>query len=52
MSANPSEMSPLPPPRPMPEALARTLRHEIGDFLQKVYASVAILQTRLPRWTS
>jgi signal transduction histidine kinase len=30
------------------EALARTLRHEIGDFLQKVYASVAILQGRLP----
>jgi signal transduction histidine kinase len=31
-----------------PEALARTLRHEIGDFLQKVYASVAVLQSRLP----
>jgi signal transduction histidine kinase len=30
------------------EALARTLRHEIGDFLQKIYASVAILQGRLP----
>jgi len=29
------------------EALARTLRHEVGDFLQKVYATVAILQTRL-----
>jgi signal transduction histidine kinase len=28
--------------------LARTLRHEVGDFLQKVYASVAILQTTLP----
>jgi signal transduction histidine kinase len=34
--------------RTMAEALARTLRHEIGDFLQKVYASVAILQGRLP----
>jgi signal transduction histidine kinase len=31
-----------------PEELARTLRHEIGDFLQKVYAVVAILQDRLP----
>jgi two-component system sensor histidine kinase DctS len=34
--------------RDLSEALARTLRHEIGDFLQKVYASVAVLQTRLP----
>jgi signal transduction histidine kinase len=32
----------------LPEALARTLRHEMGDFLQKVYASVAILEGRLP----
>jgi len=29
-------------------ALARRLRHEVGDFLQKVYATVAILQGRLP----
>src|SRR6202047_749383 len=29
-------------------ALARRLRHEVGDFLQKVYASTAILQNRLP----
>jgi two-component system sensor histidine kinase MtrB len=34
--------------RSVPEALARSLRHEIGDFLQKVYASVAILKDRLP----
>jgi len=34
--------------RSLEEALARTLRHEVGDFLQKVYASVAILQGRLP----
>jgi signal transduction histidine kinase len=34
--------------RSLAESLARTLRHEIGDFLQKVYASVAILQARLP----
>src|SRR2546426_1081553 len=32
----------------LPERLARTLRHEIGDFLQKVYASIAILKARLP----
>ena len=32
----------------LPEALARTLRHEMGDFLQKVYASVALLDSRLP----
>jgi signal transduction histidine kinase len=31
------------------EGLARMLRHEVGDFLQKVYATVAILQERLPR---
>jgi signal transduction histidine kinase len=34
--------------RALPELLARTLRHEVGDFLQKVYATVAILQKRLP----
>lgn len=34
--------------RPLPEALARSLRHEVGDFLQSVYATVAILQKRLP----
>jgi signal transduction histidine kinase len=28
--------------------LGRSLRHELGDFLQKVYASVAILEARLP----
>ncbi len=36
------------PVQSLPEALARTLRHEMGDFLQKVYASVAILESRLP----
>jgi signal transduction histidine kinase len=30
------------------ENLVRTLRHEIGDFLQTVYSSAAILQARLP----
>jgi signal transduction histidine kinase len=32
----------------LPEGLVRTLRHEIGDFLQTVYSSAAILQARLP----
>ncbi len=41
-------VSDRPPPRSMPEALVRTLRHEIGDFLQKVYATVAILKDRFP----
>jgi len=30
------------------EALARLLRHEVGDLLQTVYASVALLKERLP----
>src|SRR5260370_23184116 len=30
------------------EALVRTMRHEMGDLLQKVYASIAILKDRLP----
>jgi signal transduction histidine kinase len=30
------------------EILVRTLRHEVGDLLQTVYATVAILQERLP----
>jgi signal transduction histidine kinase len=34
--------------RSMPELLARTIRHEVGDMLQTVYATVAILQKRLP----
>jgi signal transduction histidine kinase len=35
-----------PSPR-LVETLARTLRHEVGDLLQTVYATVAILQERL-----
>src|SRR5262245_23193224 len=47
-------MTPAPAPaqkvaQNLPEALARTLRHEVGDLLQTVYATVAILQERLPR---
>ncbi len=44
----PSSSSELCPRRPFNEAMARTLRHEVGDFLNKVYATVAILQYRLP----
>src|SRR5262245_19545532 len=36
------------PPRSLPEAITRTLRHEVGDLLQTLYATVAILQKRLP----
>jgi two-component system, OmpR family, sensor histidine kinase MtrB len=32
----------------LPERVARTLRHEVGDLLQTVYATAAILQQRLP----
>jgi signal transduction histidine kinase len=34
--------------RSLPEALARTLRHEVGDLLQTIYAAVAVLRRRLP----
>jgi signal transduction histidine kinase len=38
----------LEPSRQLMEVLTRTLRHEVGDLLQTVYATVAILQERLP----
>jgi signal transduction histidine kinase len=34
---------------PLQEILARTLRHEVGDLLQTVYSTVAILQDRIPQ---
>jgi signal transduction histidine kinase len=37
-----------PSPR-LVETIARTLRHEVGDLLQTVYSTVAILQERLPK---
>ncbi len=37
-----------PPPTPSAELVARTLRHEVGDLLQAVYATTALLQERLP----
>src|SRR5438093_6143915 len=37
-----------PAPGNMPELITRTLRHEVGDLLQTLYATVAILQRRLP----
>jgi len=36
-----------PDPR-LPEYLIRTVRHDIGDFLQTVYSAIALLQYRLP----
>src|SRR5262245_53276702 len=30
------------------QRLARLLRHEVGDLLQSIYSTVAILQERLP----
>ena len=32
----------------LPEYLVRTVRHDVGDFLQTVYSAVALLQHRLP----
>jgi K+-sensing histidine kinase KdpD len=46
MAENPSKFA-----NPQPnsaQALARILRHELGDLLQTIYATVAILQERLP----
>src|SRR5438445_6802458 len=37
-----------PAAQPAPEMLARVVRHEVGNLLQKLYATVAILQARLP----
>jgi signal transduction histidine kinase len=37
-----------PRPQSVPEAIVRSLRHEVGDLLQTVYAAVAILKERLP----
>jgi signal transduction histidine kinase len=45
------ESEPLPGPPAAPslaEVVVRTLRHEVGDLLQTVYATAAILQERLP----
>jgi signal transduction histidine kinase len=36
------------PPQTLAEGVARTVRHEVGDLLQTVYAAVAILRQRLP----
>jgi len=38
-----------PPPPSLTEVLARILRHEVGDLLQTIYATAAILQERLPQ---
>jgi signal transduction histidine kinase len=36
------------PPSGSAEVLARILRHEVGDLLQSIYATVAVLVDRLP----
>ena len=36
------------PPGRLLENVTRTLRHEVGDLLQTIYSTVAILQERLP----
>src|SRR5229473_6612485 len=36
------------PPQSLAEAAVRILRHEVGDLLQTVYATAALLQQRLP----
>lgn len=36
------------PSRSFPEAIVRLVRHEVGDLLQSIYATAAILQRRLP----
>ena len=38
----------LPPSARTLQMVARTFRHEVGDLLQTVYSSVAILRSRLP----
>jgi signal transduction histidine kinase len=48
MAQRAEEFQRPPHQRSLPEALVRTLRHEVGDMLQKVYATVAILKDRLP----
>jgi signal transduction histidine kinase len=44
----PEEENGLSPSAHLLEVLTRTLRHEVGDLLQNVYSTVAILQGRLP----
>lgn len=45
MAPSPSDRT---PPPPLAELVARTLRHEVGDLLQAVYATAALAQQRLP----
>jgi two-component system, NtrC family, sensor histidine kinase HydH len=37
------------PPDQLVGLVTRTLRHEVGDLLQTIYSTVAILQERIPR---
>jgi signal transduction histidine kinase len=43
----PDDTGPLPPGRLL-ESVTRLLRHEVGDLLQTIYSTVAILQQRIP----
>ena len=45
---DPSEAPATPSPSRLLETVTRTLRHEVGDLLQTVYSTVAILQERVP----
>jgi signal transduction histidine kinase len=45
--SEPQTASPSTSPR-LIETVTRTLRHEVGDLLQTIYSTVAILQERLP----
>lgn len=40
--------SALAPSQHLMERVVRTMRHEVGDLLQSIYSTVAILQQRLP----
>src|SRR5262249_17725241 len=42
-----SEETAAPSPSRLLETVTRTLRHEVGDLLQTVYSTVAILQERV-----
>jgi len=48
MEMEPMAEASLTPSQRMIETLARTLRHEVGDLLQTVYSTVAILHERIP----
>jgi signal transduction histidine kinase len=48
VTMNPSDGPGALPPARLLETVTRTLRHEVGDLLQTIYSTVAILQERVP----